>query len=164
MKKTIVFLWCYVFLCSLVLHAQSPDTPTHLVFHRNYGETISILLSDKPKISFIPSGYSAYNMRISTLNSEYEFKCSYLDKISYISETSEVTDNVIIDDNVEQQRDKLCFSTSKSNIHISITDIKGNIIMSKIINSGNYYYSLSELVSGTYIAKINNTTIKFIKR
>lgn len=162
MKKTTVFLWCYVFLCSLVLHAQSPDTPTHLVIHQNDGNSISILLKDKPKITF---PYDDKNkLQITSLNGVYEFGCSDLKNIYCISKTSGINIGSIKDEMVEQQGDQLCFSTSKSNTHISITDIKGNTIMSKTINSGNYYYPLSELVSGTYIAKINNTTIKFIKR
>lgn len=162
MKKTIVFLWCYVFLCSLVLHAQSPDTPTHLVIHQNNGNSISILLRDKPKITF---PYDDKNkLQITSLNGVYEFGCSNLKNIYYISEISGVKDNVAVDDNVETQGDKLCFYTSKPNAHISIVDVKGNIIMSEKIDSGCFYYPLSNLLSGTYIAKINDTTIKFIKR
>ena len=36
--------------------------------------------------------------------------------------------------------------------------------MTETIDSGNYYFSLSDLLPGSYIAKINDTTIKFIKR
>ncbi len=163
MKKITVFLWCSVFLCSIMTHAQSSEIPTHLVISEYDGKSISILLSDKPKITFRPD--SKYRLEVITLNgSSYEFNTNRLNRISYTSKTSVPDVNTIISDVIEQQGDHLCFSTNKPNTHISVIDIKGNIIMSETIDSGNYYFKLTNLFPGTYIAKINNTTIKFIKR
>lgn len=162
MKKITVFLWCSVFLCSIMTHAQSSEIPTHLVVKSNNGDAVSFLLSDKPKITF---PYDDKNrLRITSLNGVYEFECHNLTDISYASRTSGISIGSIKDEMVEQQGDQLYFSTNKSNTHISIADIKGNIIMSVTIDSGNYFFPLSDLLPGTYIAKINNTTIKFIKQ
>lgn len=162
MKKITVFLWCSVFLCSIMTHAQSSEIPTHLVIKSNNGDAISFLLNDKPKIIF---PYEDKNrLQITSLNGVYEFECHKLTGISYDSRTSGISIDTIKDEMVEQQGDQLCFSTNKPNTHISVIDIKGNILMAETIDSGNYYFSLSDLLPGTYIAKINNTTIKFIKQ
>lgn len=163
MKKTIVFLWCYVFLCSLVLHAQSPDTPTHLVIHQNNGNSISILLSDKPKITF-PKEYTEI-LYIETTENTYRFMMARSLYSIFFTNKDAIVEKTNVNENaIKQQGDQLCFSTSKPNTHISITDINGTTIMSKDIDSGEFYYPLSDLSAGIYIAKINNTTIKFIKR
>lgn len=163
MKKITVFLWCSVFLCSIMTHAQSSEIPTHLVISEYDGESISILLSDKHKITF---PYEDEDILQVTLlnNSSYEFESDYLTQFLYISKISGMDVNTIMDDKIETRGDHLCFSTNKPNTHISVIDIKGNIIMSEAIDSGNYYFSLSDLLPGTYIAKINKSTIKFIKQ
>lgn len=169
MKKITVFLWCSVFLCSIMTHAQSSEIPTHLVIEKYDGESISILLSDKPKITFYyfhpyDDYYKEHILQIATLKESYEFYTERINKISYKSETSGADVNTLISDVVEQHGDQLYFSTNKPNTHISVIDIKGNILMAETIDSGNYFFSLTDLLPGTYIAKINNTTIKFIKQ
>lgn len=161
MKK--LFLSCCLLICGLMAHSQSSKIPTHLVISEYDGESISILLSDKPKITFRPD--NKYRLEVTTLNgSSFEFNTNRLNHISYTSKTDGTEINTIISDVIEQQGDHLCFSTNKPNTHISVIDIKGNIIMSETIDSGNYFFKLTNLLPGTYIAKINNTTIKFIKR
>lgn len=164
MKKITVFLWCSVFLCSIMTHAQSSEIPTHLVIDENDGDAISFLLRDKPKITFPNEVGNFLLFSISTTTTTYRMRTLYLNKIRYSSETK-VTEILTDSDNtVRRQGDQLCFSSNKPNAHISVIDIKGNIIMSETIDYGNYYFSLSDLLPGTYIAKINNTTIKFIKQ
>lgn len=163
MKKITVFLWCSVFLCSIMTHAQSSEIPTHLVIESKYGNSygVSILLKEKPKITF-PTNTG--EMHITTSENSYTIRNYHLSRMYYKSETSKVENIAQINNKVEQQGDQLCFSTNKPNTHISVIDIKGNILMAETIDSGNYYFSLSDLLPGTYIAKINNTTIKFIKQ
>lgn len=160
MKKITVFLWCSVFLCSIMTHAQSSEIPTHLVIENSYQSTISIPLNVNPKMTF---DLTISEINITTSDIQYHIYLDYDTKISYDNiATIEETNST--NSKIELQPDLLCFSTCKLNTHISIVDIKGNIIMSQVIDSGNYYYPLSELLPGIYIAKINNTTIKFIKQ
>lgn len=142
-------------------YAQSSQVPTHLVVTETTEYSISFLLSDKPKITFSTDNIEW--MEVSTLNgSLYVFYQPA--QISYKSDLSGINNASFSDDSVYQQGDQLCFSTNKPNTYISVIDLKGNILMSETIDSGNYYYPLSDLLPGAYIAKINKSTIKFIKR
>lgn len=159
MKKLLLSL-CLL-ICGLHISAQSSQTPTHLVLEyvTNQDSEISFLLVDKPKINFS-------NNQIHIITSENSFSTFdyYLKRIYYSSKLSTVDNITEINNSVEQQGDMLCFSTSQPNSYISITDFKGTIIMSETIDSGCYYFPMSNLSTGIYIAKINNSTIKFIKR
>lgn len=164
MKKTAIILLCCTILCALHLHAQSTETPTHLVICDYNDNKVSILLSETPKITFPDSENKKY-LQITTTKSTYDFYTNDLNLICFSKLDISGTEAINATHNtIKRQGDMLCFSTDKPDTRISIIDVKGYIIMSQIIDSGNYYYSLSDLIPGTYIAKINDTTIKFIKR
>lgn len=142
-------------------YAQSSEIPTHLVIENRYHGSISIPLKDNPKMTF---NFKYHRIYIDTSDIRYGILINYDTKISYYKIIASIEQTKSTDYEIELQPAQLCFSTSRLNTHISIVDIKGNIIMTETIDSGNYYFSLSDLLPGSYIAKINDTTIKFIKR
>lgn len=142
-------------------YAQSSEIPTHLVIENRYHGSISIPLKDNPKMTF---NFKMHRIYIDTSDIRYDILMNYDTKISYYKIIASIEQTKSTDYEIELQPAQLCFSTSRLNTHISIVDIKGNIIMTETIDSGNYYFSLSDLLPGSYIAKINDTTIKFIKR
>lgn len=158
MKK---LLFCCVLWCGLIAHAQQPQTPTHMVITEQSGYSVSILLTDKPKITF----ESEVLWNFSTLQgTTYKFFNKFLSKIHYLPNPASIEDIILSNDEIKRRGELLCFFTSKPNTLIMIADMKGHIIFSRIINTENYNFPLSHLSSGTYIAKINDTTIKFIKQ
>lgn len=159
MKK--LFLSCCLLICGLMTYAQSSEIPTHLVIENRYHGSISIPLKDNPKMTF---NFKMHRIYIDTSDIRYDILMNYDTKISYYKIIASIEQTKSTDYEIELQPAQLCFSTSRLNTHISIVDIKGNIIMTETIDSGNYYFSLSDLLPGSYIAKINDTTIKFIKR
>ena len=159
MKK--LFLSCCLLICGLMTYAQSSEIPTHLVIENRYHGPISIPLKDNPKMTF---NFKMHRIYIDTSDIRYDILMNYDTKISYYKIIASIEQTKSTDYEIELQPAQLCFSTSRLNTHISIVDIKGNIIMTETIDSGNYYFSLSDLLPGSYIAKINDTTIKFIKR
>lgn len=60
--------------------------------------------------------------------------------------------------------DQLTISNAKSGTTAQVLNLSGNSIISQVLTDGQNIINVSKLQSGTYILKVGDTSIKFIKK
>lgn len=105
-------------------------------------------------IDLIPNnGINYYRLKV--VDNDGKFKYSEIKKIDLTSDIFIIYPNPV--------KDKLCIQSNLTNQKFLLTDSKGSVLLTGIINKGTNVINFEKLGSGFYLLKINSESYKLIK-
>ena len=147
----------------IAYEAAAEDAPTHFILYFRDGEKVSFLLEHNPRVV---SGEGIVTVVDEDFSVEYKhseihrYVIGTDDAYTSIGEVAGKSEGII-----SNQPGTIMLSGFKSHVPVIISDINGTIMLkSETDAEGMLGISTASYPSGIYIVKINNQTLKFIKR
>lgn len=159
MKKVLTFLLLLA-MPMVMLAADKQNT----LFVLTKGNVLhQFVLADKPKVTF--EGTSLKVTCENNASASYTFNLSDVIRFAYdaksVTGIDEITEEPAA---ISQEGDVLVISQVKAGATVSVFALDGKLVRQlKPHRSGTYRLNLSELPSGLYIVKADNTTYKITK-
>ncbi len=165
-KKTLSILLFLCFTFTNFYLSAEDNTPHIIVKHFDvsiWAETIThIPYTQKVKILFPKEYQNAGRIRIITENETYEYATTSVHSILYVDDNSSVHDITTIPEDVKLTENGIELGISKPNSKLGIYTTDGKIVMYDTLQPGKHSISLSQLVPGIYIIKLNNESFKIL--
>ncbi len=160
MKKVLTFLLLLA-MPMVMLAADKQNT----LFVLTKGNVLhQFVLADKPKVTF--EGTSLKVTCENNASASYTFNLSDVIRFAYDAKSATGIDEIQDEPAaISQEGDVLVISQVKAGATVSVYALDGKLVRQlKPQRSGTYRLNLSELPSGLYIVKADNTTYKITKR
>lgn len=157
MKKQILIL--LLPLLSALAIASAPQTS--LVIWSKDGTKVAYALMEKPKISF-----TATDLVMTCNDIEVTYELKNLARFTYEKYTStEISDLKTNKTSFNFNGETLLFPSLKAPSTVSIYSTDGKLLLKKrIIQDGDYSFSISNLNSGMYIVDVDGLTYKIMRK
>lgn len=144
--------------CVLGINAQGVDRSWHIVTNNN----ISVSIADVEYIM------SVDNSEILTIMKKNGNLITDVKVIRFIKDETNGIDGVSSENNdvkvVVSVDSKIKLSGLTGNVNVNVYSANGMKVMSVNADESDCEIDVSNLVSGVYMLKVNNTTIKFLKK
>ena len=132
---------------------------TTLVLEMRDGSTAKILLSKKPKITFVGG-----DLKIVSEYCSMEFPRQDVRKYLFCDQDSSAITDAILELKAILEGNTLVISEAPENTTVTIYTVGGKLVKLATAIDGNCSISLNELAVGPYVVSFNNTTFKFLKK
>lgn len=149
-----------LFFC-LSLLAKAEDKLTHIIVWAKDGTRVAYALDKEPMITF-----SETDMIIATKDIEVNYALENMDRITYGDSNASGIRNINSGEPIYRwDGEALIFPSLVCNSTVSLYSLNGMMVFTENIKeSGEYFFSLSNLNTGIYVVKVNNITYKLIKK
>lgn len=150
-------------LMACVIGVRAADKQNTLFVLTKGNVLHQFVLADKPKVTF-----EGTNLKVTCENNasaSYTFNLSDVIRFAYDAKSATGIDESIEEPAaISQEGDVLVISQVKAGATVSVFALDGKLVRQlKPQRSGTYRLNLSELPSGLYIVKADNTTYKITK-
>lgn len=156
--QSLLKLLVMTFICTIPAQMNAEDPPTMLIISMTNGIRQTVMLSDRPLVSFNNS-----QLLVKKGQTEISLELDKIRDFTY-SSTNALT-SVGISDSFIREGDNLIFSGNGQKLDITLTSVAGIILKTATIASGETSnLSLSDLESGVYILTVNGISSKILKQ
>lgn len=150
----------FLLLSFLSLNSANAEVTTNLIVCAKDGTKTKYALTEKPVITF-----SKTNLIVSTKSVNVSYSLDDFSHFTYESRDITSVENILESSSFNFSGDKLLFTDLNIDTSVSIYNLDGVLLISKLLaKNNNYAISLSDLQSGAYVVKVNKSTYKIIKR
>jgi len=157
MKQTLLILWL---LMASSVGAYADDLFQTLIVKLKNGTETAFFLKDQPKVEFVGK-----ELKVTSTSGETAFAISDVLRFTYQKmDLNGINEKVTEPTGVAFENDVLVVSQLKANATVSVYAIDGKLIRQlKAVRAGTYRLNLSELPTGLYLVRADNTTYKITK-
>lgn len=121
------------------------------------GQKQQIELNDYPKITM-----NGGRLVIKSKTATVDFDLQKVADFKYVDAAS--VNGVVSGQSVTRQGDRLIFKAEDRNLAVSVCDMSGVVVFSRMIQAGDEsVFSLSQLTAGVYVVSVNNASFKIIR-
>lgn len=138
------------------------EKPTHFVLYLNSGERITFVISNQPKVVNMD-----YIISITENGTTVEYPLTDIHKYTMEMEQPTGIDGTVNETSgsIKNETGSIILSGFKAGAPVIVSNLNGMVVYkSEIDANGSLSLSTSQYPEGIYIVKVQNKTLKFVKR